>query len=191
MMTEDNEKTVDGYVFLTPEDAKLARNELTRIRQLEEKMDYSDLNKVKLVYEKAIQTKVFKTQIGLEYLRKMQTLLRDNQTDEQKIIDIPITQVYQIREQTSPARVQVKPVAMKPIKTKEEIQREKKNFSIFINLVLALLVIIMFYMTTKSPNPNVLNYEKAVQDKYASWEEELSQREQVIREKEKELLLWE
>ena len=38
-----------------------------------------------------------------------------------------------------------------------------------------------------SEQPNVINYERAITSKYASWEQELTDREQVIREKEREL----
>ena len=36
-------------------------------------------------------------------------------------------------------------------------------------------------------NPNILNYQNAVLNKYASWEQELMEREQAVREKEQEL----
>ena len=39
----------------------------------------------------------------------------------------------------------------------------------------------------KSENPNILNYEQNLINKYAQWEQELSERESIIREKEREL----
>lgn len=42
---------------------------------------------------------------------------------------------------------------------------------------------------TGSKNPNILNYEKVIQNRYSQWEKDLSDRERVIREKEKELLI--
>lgn len=190
-MTEGNERSVYGFLFMTDDDAKMAKSELSKIEKIEEKIDYSNIEKVKLVYEKTIQSKIFKTQVGIDYLRKLQNYLHVHGTGEDDICDIPIAQIYQVREKTSPAVKQVKPAEKIRKKTEEQSQKEKKNMSIFINVVLALLIVLMFYMTTKSPNPNILNYERALQDKYASWEEELSQREQVIREKEKELLIGE
>jgi flagellar capping protein FliD len=41
----------------------------------------------------------------------------------------------------------------------------------------------------KGSTPNILNYEKALQNRYAEWNQELSDREEAIREKEKELLI--
>lgn len=45
----------------------------------------------------------------------------------------------------------------------------------------------MFMITLKSDNPNILNYEKNLVNRYAAWEQELREREQVVREKEREL----
>ena len=59
--------------------------------------------------------------------------------------------------------------------------------SVILNVLLVLAIIAMFTITLKSDNPNVLNYEKAITNKYAAWEQELTEREQRIREKEKEL----
>jgi hypothetical protein len=47
----------------------------------------------------------------------------------------------------------------------------------------------MFVISMTGSSPTILNYEKAVQNRYAEWEKELSDRESVIREKEKELLI--
>jgi hypothetical protein len=45
----------------------------------------------------------------------------------------------------------------------------------------------MFYITLKSDNPNILNYENSLVNKYAAWEQELKEREQDIRAREIEL----
>ena len=44
------------------------------------------------------------------------------------------------------------------------------------------------YITINGSNPNIINYERVLQNKYSQWEQELIQRESVIREKERELL---
>ena len=48
-------------------------------------------------------------------------------------------------------------------------------------------IIAMFTITLESDNPNVLNYERALTDRYASWEQELTEREQAVRQREREL----
>ena len=46
----------------------------------------------------------------------------------------------------------------------------------------------MVVVSTIGSAPTVFNYENILQNRYAQWEQQLSEREQVIREKEKELL---
>ena len=72
-------------------------------------------------------------------------------------------------------------------KPKQEFFTRKT--SILVNVILVILIGVMFYISTTGSTPTVLNYEKALQNRYATWEQELEQRESEIREKEKELLL--
>ena len=59
--------------------------------------------------------------------------------------------------------------------------------SVVMNIVMIIAIIAMFVITLNSDQPNILNYEKNIQNKYATWEQELTQREQAVREKEREL----
>ena len=45
----------------------------------------------------------------------------------------------------------------------------------------------MFVVAIKADNPNMLNYKTAVLNEYSEWEQELTQRENAVREKESEL----
>ena len=58
--------------------------------------------------------------------------------------------------------------------------------SLIINAAMVILVIILFTITLKSDNPNILNYEKALVNKYAAWEQNLSERENKVREAERQ-----
>jgi len=61
--------------------------------------------------------------------------------------------------------------------------------SIILNVVLVLAVGFMFYIAYTSEHPNVLNYKRNLVNKYAQWEQELSEREKEIREKERNLMI--
>lgn len=80
----------------------------------------------------------------------------------------------------------------KPVK-KEKPKQEffSRKTSILINIGLLALVIVMFAIAATGSEPTVLNYERVLQNRYAEWEQQLSDREQVIREKERELLITE
>lgn len=40
----------------------------------------------------------------------------------------------------------------------------------------------MFIITKNSDSPNILNYERVIQDKYSSWQSELNEKEQELKE---------
>ena len=73
-------------------------------------------------------------------------------------------------------------------KQKQEKLRTNHKISLIMNVVLLVAVIVMFVITIKSDNPNILNYETAIQNRYSAWEQELNDREKAIKEKELELI---
>lgn len=180
---------VDGFQFGTQQDAELARNEQLRIERLEEKLDYGNYEMVSAVYKKALNNRVFKTPVGYVFLKKMQRVLQENPLSEEEIDNIPIYGVYSMRESANQTveRIQASRKPVKKEKPKQEFFSRKT--SILVNIGLLALVIVMFVISTTSSQPTVLNYERVLQNRYAEWEQQLSDREQVIREKEKELLI--
>ena len=52
---------------------------------------------------------------------------------------------------------------------------------------MVIIIIAMFVITVKSDNPNILNYERVLQDKYAGWAEDLADKEEELRKWEREL----
>lgn len=174
---------VDGYLFLDEEDAELARQEKKKIEYLEQHMDYSSAENVLRVYKKAILERVFKTPVGFEYLKKMQTaLLKCGEVEETDVPPIALYNSYgmKMRQSYAPARERIKPAKQK--------KAQWPVISVIVNVILVIAVAAMFGIAIKSDNPNILNYESQLVNKYASWEQELTEREQKVREKEKELL---
>ncbi len=187
-MADRSNLTVCGFRFGTAQDAEAAKNEQARIERIEQKMDYGNPEMVNAVYQKAIDKRTFKTPVGYNYLKKLQNILKDDFGMGEAVVDIPVQGVYSLRESTSPAVERIKVSTAKPKPAKRTIGLRA---SLFVNIVLLLLVAVMFYISMTGSNPTVLNYEHAIQDKYSQWEQELSERESLIRERERELLLME
>ncbi|MBO4781272.1 MAG: hypothetical protein J5522_02655 [Lachnospiraceae bacterium] len=82
---------------------------------------------------------------------------------------------------------------------KSHIDRESKLKSVadhyknkvkkcyYVISALFIIILILFILAVKSGNTPFSDTEKNIQDKYAAWAEELSEREQAIREKESQL----
>ncbi len=180
------ENIVEGFSFSTERDAALAATEQKKIEYLEERMNYDNPAGILNIYQKAIRERVFKTPIGLEYLKHLQEYLQTcTDIDPSSILPIPLYKNYdgEFRQQPSPARYRIKPTPKK--------KSIALPVSVMLNIVLIVAVIAMFFITLKADQPNILNYERALTDRYATWEQELTEREQAIREKERELKLQE
>lgn len=182
--------SVDGYLFYTEKDAQLARAEEQKIVYLEERIDYSSPESIHYVYEKTIHERMFKTPVGLRFLRKLRDfLLAQPQINPETVTDIPLYMTFdgELRERANPARKRVTP------SQKKDVDKQKVCFtlSVILNGMLIMAIIAMFYISFYSEQPNVFNYERVLTNKYASWEQELSEREQAVRDKERELRIGE
>lgn len=178
----DENRITEGYLFMNEADAALAAQEKKKIAYLEKHMDYHSAESVLRVYKKAVLERVFRTPVGLEYLRRLQkALIKCGEFEETEIPPIALYGTYEVRMRDSyaPVRPRVQPAKKKgtpwPV------------LSVILNVILSLAVVSMFAITLKSENPNILNYEKQIMNKYAAWEQELTEREQTVREKEREL----
>ncbi len=190
-MAEENNRSVGGYEFFTEKDAQLARAEEKRVEYLEERIDYTRPESILYVYEKMIKERVFKTPVGLEYLKKLQQfLLGQEDIPREKVSGIPLYLTFdgELRQETSPARRRVQPSRKK---SREQEKAERKqllvNVSFILNILLVIALCAMFTISLKSDNPNILNYKKNLTNQYASWEQQLTERENAVREKEREL----
>ncbi len=74
-----------------------------------------------------------------------------------------------------------------PSTKKKMTAADKMRISVITNVILVLLVAVLFIITLNGENANALNYRKAIQNEYASWEQELTEREKAVKEKEQEL----
>ncbi len=170
-MADKTDWIVEGFQFGTEQDANLAKNEKLRVERLEERLDYQSPEMVYAVYKKAVENRVFKTPVGYEFLKKLQRILKENPDFEYEVEEIPIQGVYSLRESANPTVERIKASQKKPKPAKKTIGLRA---SLFINVVLMLLIALMFYISMTSTNPTALNYERAVQNKYAEWERELA-----------------
>ena len=176
--------TVNGYHFLTAEDAEKARLDARKIEYLKKHTaSMQDANSLAAVYQKAIDSKVFTTIVGWSYLYELRQKMIALGTPEDAIVPIPVK--LPLANVAAPAE-QAKTVQI-------PVQVEKKQFvpihlvSYIANGLLLLLVIVMFIVAYLGETNNVLNYKRNITNQYASWEEQLKEREAAIREKEASL----
>ena len=181
---------VGGFLFASPEDAKLAAEELNKVEYLDQKMNYRSPENTLAVYNKVLENKMLKTPPGYDYLRRMQQLMLKEGIAQERIEPIPIYHRFAPKESSEFTEGIAKQRIERQLKKeKSESARYKQRYhgAMWLCLFLFVMVMAMFYMAMKSDNPNILNYENVLVNKYAAWEQELLERESVIREKERAL----
>ena len=180
--------SAEGYSFYTEKDAALAENEKRKVQYLEARMDYDHPESILRIYNKAIDERIFKSPVGHFFLKSLQDYLaKQPGIAKESIADIPMYVSF-----AEELRNTVKPAPKRPENRSNQSKPKEAGanglmISVIINLVLAVAVIAMFVITLKTDQPNILNYEKAITNRYAAWEQELTEREKAVRVKEREL----
>lgn len=180
MEKRESDLVVDGYRFATVADAETARMELKKVESLEQKLDYRKPQNVLLVYNRAIDNRVFLTPIGLSYLQKIQKDMSKWGVPADKIRPVPLYATFSNKTANS------RSIRLSVANRHPEYQG-RFVVSLLINVVLAFMVAAMVVMAWNSETPNIVNYRQAVVNEYSQWEQELTEREQELRDAQRKL----
>lgn len=184
---ENKSYVVGGYTFKSKEAADEAKNELNAIKYVSSKTDTKDPKQVYLLYNKLLDRELFKTLIGMNYLKDLQQFLYiSKEIPNDRIRPIPIN--YELQEVLDGKR-EITGNKSFIRKLEKERDRYKDNYikSIIVNVVLVIVIIVMVAISMTSSNPNIIDYERKLQDKYATWQEQLEQQEESLKDREAEL----
>lgn len=185
MEHSEEKRIAGGFLFLTEKEANLAEAERKKIAYLESRMDYSKPEDILYIYDKTLQEHVFSTPVGIVYLKQMQEfLLGQSEIDPASVGAIPLENTYREYGKVQSAKER------KQAKRDQEMGAKKAQLtvSVILNILLVFAMIAMFIISLNSDYPNIINYKRAITDQYATWEQELTERESAVREKERELM---
>lgn len=175
--------TISGYEFATKEDYDKAKKEGESVVYIKAHTDMSDKKQVLKIYNKAVDTKMFQTVIGYEFLHQLYAIILKSKVVEQEYIkNIPVRK--QMEDKQLPEDVEKANALAEQYRVLYEDTKERKKRSKIVNVFLSLLIVIMIGMVYY--NYNSYN-EATVIDKYAAWEAELEEREAAVKEKEEQL----
>ena len=176
------EFTINGFLFGAKEDIEIAQQELSAIQYIDKKIENRSGETILSVYQAALEKSLFKTPIGYSYLHDLQKRMLQLGINKEKFQPIPLYQVFnnEYKEDIKPVRI------VKRIKKKDKTKSNLRT-SVLINIILFILVIVLFFISMTGNTPTVLNYRNAIENEYSSWEQELTNREKAIREKESTL----
>ena len=197
---------IGGYIFYDENKAKKAAKELKAVEYILAQIKEADEKGVLSVYKKLLNQRLFSTEIGMSFLIQ----LRQNLVDSKAFPEEEIPPVYSLdqpkpkedQESVSATSVEEKPEPSSTAKDKKkktdkaivepkdadssQIKRLKLINKLLLVLCITLLlcVIGMFYVNSTINSPTILNYEEELLNKYSSWEQELTEREAAVKERE-------
>lgn len=176
------ELIVGDYMFSTLEEANVAKLELDKIEKLTEKLGDADDDMLYKVYNRSIEKNTFRTPVGLEFMKALKKRLEKSRKIKDEVLPIPVSvNNLEIKEASE------KEDDIKKVKNDAKKYSAFFRWSLFVNAILVIVVIALFVITSTSDNPNIINYENALIDKYSSWESELNEKDKTLRTKEREL----
>lgn len=173
----------EGFEFVSENDAQKAAMDQSKIKILEARVKVSKPSDIKAVYDKSIENKIFKTPVGWEYLHGLRKKLLESGYADEELVPIPVgVSMTKHSALDNLAATQ---------RNKNENQKSGSAFGrifpIVLDVALAILVIILFYISLTGETDNMINYKRNITNRYSSWEQELSDREKKVREAEKKL----
>ena len=193
--------TVSGFAFDNPKIGEEALKEQEAVEYVSKQLNFDDTKSLLALYNQMVSRRMFHTQVGISYLKSIQDYLLRSDVDPATIEAIPINDEDLLVDDgdSKGSRNKGKNDAGSKGSASDDLKaktREKKLIAknsrltkvsvafIVISIVLLLTVVGMFIIANTSDNPTILNYEEVLQNKYASWEQDLERREEDLQRKE-------
>lgn len=199
---EDNKViTVSGFAFDNPKIGEEALKEQEAVEYVNKQLNFDDTKSLLALYNQMVSRRMFHTQVGISYLKNIQDYLLRSDVDPATIESIPIsvedfatnddestdnkTKGKKTTDSQNDASDNFKAKAREKKLIEKNSRLTKLTVAfIVISIVLVITVVGMFIIANTSGNPTILNYEEVLQNKYASWEEDLQRRESDLQRKE-------
>ena len=177
------------YQFELREDYEAALQEKKGVEYLNSQTDYKDIDKIYTMYCELVQRKIFYTPVGLDYHRKLRSTIVNSGKYERNTIPALYVPSGKKRDSAKVERYISAKYKDRVTELDKKVGRMKNKHrtSILLNIIMVIMIIAMFGILMTSSNPNILNYERVLQDKYASWAEDLKEQENELRLREREL----
>ena len=183
---------LEGFEFQTEAAYKEAKKETEVIAYIRQRTDLNNAATVLQLYEKLIERGTFTTPVGIAFLKELRdAVLRVGLVEEKALKPLPEPAVEQVK-----AKQPSKPLT-KEQKLIQAYQKRCKNRAMVI-IALSGVIVALFCIRLFGDDSPLHNYEMEVVNKYASWADDLTQKEQelydwenALREKEQSLIEWE
>ncbi len=179
------ELCINGYRFNTPDEYKEAKKEEEAIRYIKLKTDFKNYDNALKLYNTLIEKKTLHTVIGIDFLHELNIYLTKQKRGD-NIQPIPLNDI-RIANNPKPAVNDDDTVKVQKLNNIINLYKSKNKNNKIVIFFLIVLLIGLFVLTFTGDNSPLIDDEMRLQDKYAAWEEELTQREEALKQQESSL----
>lgn len=173
-----NNFTFQGHTFDDEKSLIAAKKEAEAIEYLRSKTDFSNMNNLRKLYDRILDRNMMETVVGIEFLKEIrETLINSGMFKEDQLRPVPL--LPEVKKLKKRKEIQKRSREMTLLERSERQNTRLKIICFF----LIVLVIGMFAISlTGTRSPWALRYEEQLLDKYASWADELQEKENYLRD---------
>lgn len=170
--------TFRGHTFDNEKQMRQAEKEAEVVDYLRARTNFNNLDQVMKVYHRILDKNIIETAIGIEFLMELRNrLINSGMFTEEQVRSVPLLPEAQKMQKRAEER---KRNDRKNLL--ETLQKQNRILKV-VTFFLTVLVIAMFVVTlTGKRSPLAVVYEERIVNQYASWADELTEREQRLRE---------
>lgn len=174
----------NGYSYETKAEWEETKREEEAIRYIRAKTDLTNPDVARKVYLGLVQKKTFVTPAGMEFMRQLREQLLASATEAGEVLPgIPVKIIpkksknVQGFEAENESKSKAKAVSLEG----------KLHTARILNIVMVLVIVAMFLITLFGPNSMLVDAEVKLQNKYAAWEQQLTERENALAQREQSM----
>lgn len=182
---EKNVYWVAGFCFSDSRDYKSAKHEAESVEYIKANTDLTEIDKVLKLYNRLVEQKTFKTVVGYSFLKELQNMIIEQGiVIQENLLGIYIEPKLNYHKNSDEIEVATDRSREELYLKKAENIKIKHRNSRIINVFLALIIMIMIAINLFHNNSILSSNEKKLIDKYAAWEDQLTQKEQELNQRE-------
>lgn len=169
--------TFQGHTFDDEKQLIVAKKEAEAVEYLRSKTDFGNMNNLRKLYDRILDRNMMETVIGIEFLKEIrETLLSSGMFKEEQLRPIPLLpEVKKLKKRVE---------SQKRSRERTLLERCERQNTILktVCFFLIVLVIAMFAIVLLGKrSPLAIRYEEQIVNKYASWAQEIREKEEYLR----------
>lgn len=181
-------KVIMGFEFHNEDEYIIAKKEMEYINKIKGNIKTTNPEHLLEIYNKIINDNIFRTPVGMEYLRNIQlSLAKNKQIDKNKIQSIPaIVYNNETYSKDSLKKATVNNLTSKTSKDDKNVAKYKDLYTkmLIVNVALVLIIVVMFVISHNSEKFDEEYYRESIENEYTNWEQSIKERESIVKEKE-------